>query len=115
MAIQVIKQGILPENRKFKGSCNNCKCEIICSYNDGKYSNSQRDGSYLIVKCPTTGCTAEICALEEIAEVPFLQSNTRPKELRDSSGKLREACHKCNGTGAGAIGPCPSCEGSGFH
>lgn len=54
MAVEVVKRGELPGNRKYKGTCGYCQTQIKCIQSDGKLvaARDQRDGDRLEVKCP---------------------------------------------------------------
>ncbi|WP_186194456.1 hypothetical protein [Burkholderia gladioli] len=50
--MKIIKQGILPQYREWKGKCYFCGTEFECLQNEGEYAIDQRDGDYLRVNCP---------------------------------------------------------------
>jgi DNA-directed RNA polymerase subunit RPC12/RpoP len=55
MSIEVIRQGKKPGDRLCRGICNNCGTEVKHLVSDGKYQSCQRDGEWVVVKCPTCG------------------------------------------------------------
>lgn len=52
MPIEVIKQGVPPEERRVQGTCTNCKSELRWKASDGVHGADQRDGDYNMVLCP---------------------------------------------------------------
>lgn len=53
MTIRIIRDGKLPEDKDYAGTCNYCGTAIECKQRDGtiKYGG-QRDGNWLDVECP---------------------------------------------------------------
>lgn len=61
MAIQVLKEGKLPSNQKYKVSCGTCKAEFTFLRSDAS-THSHRNEVYVCVNCPT--CGKQVCADE---------------------------------------------------
>lgn len=53
--MQIIKRGIIPAERDWKGTCNYCKSIIEAKQAELKVENNQRDGSWGMAKCPVCG------------------------------------------------------------
>jgi len=50
--MRIIREGQLPEDKLFRGTCMHCKTVFECKRHEGKYSSTQRDGDLLEVDCP---------------------------------------------------------------
>jgi hypothetical protein len=55
MAIEVIEPGHLPEERVYEARCGHCRALLRFKRVDAKFTDDQRDGAFLTVKCPTCG------------------------------------------------------------
>lgn len=55
MAIEVIKVGTVPENRRVVGTCSNCHSALRWQAKDGVDKSDQREGDYNEVTCPVCG------------------------------------------------------------
>ena len=53
--MRIIREGQLPEDKIFRGTCSTCKTEFECKRHEGKYISAQRDGDFLEVECPKCG------------------------------------------------------------
>lgn len=56
--MRVIKKGIPPGEKLYIATCLWCKSEVEFKANEGKFTDDQRDGSYITVRCPV--CENEI-------------------------------------------------------
>ena len=54
--MRIIKEGQLPETKKHVFTCTNCKCQFEAIRSECTYNDDQRDGAFLSITCPTTGC-----------------------------------------------------------
>lgn len=52
MSIEIIKQGRLPEEKRWSFICRNCDTHFTAQKKDGQYFSNQRDGEALTVSCP---------------------------------------------------------------
>lgn len=51
--MKIIKMGVKPEERVYRGTCSNCKTVFECQQHEGTYHvGGQRDGPWLSVPCP---------------------------------------------------------------
>lgn len=57
MAIEIIRKGTPPAERKYKTTCPNCKTTFSFLQKDTSYKGDQRDGDYLAVDCPVCKTT----------------------------------------------------------
>jgi hypothetical protein len=66
--MKIIKQGVLPENTFYHGTCSHCKCQVECNLLEVTQKNmGDRYSGEVIehyVLCPTQGCGRRII-LEE--------------------------------------------------
>ncbi len=60
--MKIIRPGKLPEKRikKYRGTCSNCGCEVLCTENE--MMSFYRTGGAL--RCPTEGCLTYISPKE---------------------------------------------------
>jgi hypothetical protein len=58
--VEVLKEGKLPEEDTFEGTCSHCKCRVRCRRFEAEWHSDFRDGDYYTVKCPTKGCPSAI-------------------------------------------------------
>lgn len=58
MAIEIIKRGQIPEEKKYRGCCSNCRTEFSFQQKDAKVSHDLRDGSFMTIACPV--CKAAV-------------------------------------------------------
>ena len=63
MTIEIIKQGRLPEEKRWGFRCRNCGTEFVAHKADGHYFNDQRDGEGLSVQCPL--CSKQVTSQQE--------------------------------------------------
>lgn len=50
---EILKRGELPEERKYQGTCSNCKSEIRFGHSEVHHSYDQRDGGSIFkATCP---------------------------------------------------------------
>lgn len=52
MAIEVVKKGTPPMDKKYEGDCNNCKSTLRFLRSDVKQESSPKNECYYIFKCP---------------------------------------------------------------
>ncbi len=60
--MKIIKQGSLPGDRPFRGTCRNCQTEIEFLQKEAIYHFDQRDGDYLSIGCPTCSTSITVAA-----------------------------------------------------
>ena len=65
MSIQIIKQGRLPEEKRWSFCCRNCGTEFTAQKFDGYYFDD-RDGTGLTVSCPM--CKNSVTSFTEYQE-----------------------------------------------
>ena len=93
MAVVVTKPGVLPTRPKYKGTCPNCECEIVCGTGDRCFED--RPLSEPFVLCPTPKCLHIIRVY--LNEDPIQCVNQ--KDLRHGvHERLTDPC------------PCPDCK-----
>lgn len=51
--MKVLKQGLKPTERWYKGTCYSCGTEVEFQRKEAELVSDQRDGDYVKVKCPT--------------------------------------------------------------
>jgi hypothetical protein len=58
--VKIISRGVKPEDKVYKGTCMNCMTVFECQRHEGTFheARDQRDDSYLSVKCPVCGKSA---------------------------------------------------------
>lgn len=54
--MKIIKSGILPQEKEYECICKNCRCVFKFQKKEAEEYFDQRDGDYLVVKCPQIGC-----------------------------------------------------------
>ena len=70
MAIQIIKQGRLPEEKRWSFCCRNCDTEFTAHTRDGQhYFKNQKEGEGLSVSCPL--CNKQVTSQTEYIHEPF--------------------------------------------
>lgn len=52
MAVKIIKEGSLPEEKEHRVTCSNCITIFSFQTKDAKLVLDQREGSYLQINCP---------------------------------------------------------------
>ena len=62
MAIEIIKTGKLPEEKKYRFDCTNCGTIFTALRKDGEYSQDQREGPMMKVACPI--CHSKVFGVE---------------------------------------------------
>jgi ribosomal protein S27E len=60
--MEIIKRGVIPEERVYYAKCGYCESELRFRRSEAKYVSDQRDGDYLVVKCPV--CSKSISTPE---------------------------------------------------
>lgn len=50
--MQIIKRGIIPSEREWKGTCYHCKSVIEAKQDELKVESNQHDGEWGDAKCP---------------------------------------------------------------
>lgn len=60
MAVEVVRPGQLPTERRMAGTCDYCKCEVRCLQGDAREEASGRNETDYRVDCPTAGCGKRI-------------------------------------------------------
>lgn len=65
--MKILSRGIKPEDKIFRGTCQNCKTEFECLRHEGTYFNgTQRDDAFLRVTCPVCGQSAHAYELKQL-------------------------------------------------
>jgi hypothetical protein len=59
MAIEIIKPG-RREAVRYQATCHKCGCEFSFLATDARWSTDPREGTLLIIGCPTKGCAETI-------------------------------------------------------
>lgn len=54
--MKIIRQGIRPQDRLYRGICSNCATEVEFTEGEGNRSPDQRDNGAVSVECPTCSC-----------------------------------------------------------
>jgi RNase P subunit RPR2 len=53
--MKILKRGIIPAERIWRGTCQNCKSEFEALEKELKITHDQRDGDYASAKCEVCG------------------------------------------------------------
>lgn len=70
MAIEVVKMGKLPEEKKYRGTCNHCGTVIEAIRDDLEYLRVSYGGEGAwVCPCPLNGCDYRI-ECEEVQDAP---------------------------------------------
>lgn len=72
MAIEIIKRGLLPDQRTYTVECHYCTTIFKCQRSDGKLYYDQRDGDYFEITCPLCKHTVYVSVRNEVS------GNARP-------------------------------------
>lgn len=51
MAIEIIEQGVNPEEKTYEAECRTCKTKYRLKKGDARYNSDQKDGDYLSFRC----------------------------------------------------------------
>lgn len=54
--VKITKEGTLPGERSYFGSCTNCGCQFEFQAKEATLTHDQRDGDFYSIPCPTKGC-----------------------------------------------------------
>lgn len=54
--MKIIKEGKLPEQKIYSGTCHYCNCEVEAEKWEWSFTYDQREGNFLQIDCPTIGC-----------------------------------------------------------
>lgn len=57
--MRIIKQGVLPEEKLYRGTCSSCRAEVEFKRGEGQ-SSVFRNETAIFIKCPTDGCHSSI-------------------------------------------------------
>lgn len=68
MAIEIIKRGTPPGERRYTATCRNCSTEFSFLPHDATKQFDQRDGDYFVISCPV--CTKDCTVAERVAFPP---------------------------------------------
>lgn len=58
--MKIIKQGQLPAERVYQGTCRRCTTEVEFQRGEATYHADQRDGDFLTVRCPVCNDTITV-------------------------------------------------------
>ena len=58
--MKIIIPGELPQNKVYKATCRNCKGMFEFTREEALLHSCQRNGSSLVINCPTRGCNKEV-------------------------------------------------------
>ena len=50
--MEILHRGTPPGEKKYEATCNCCKTVVRFAQSEGEVTHSQRDGSFVTVKCP---------------------------------------------------------------
>ncbi len=65
--MDIIIRGMLPEEKKYVATCNNCGTRVTYKLKEVKVTYSQRDGDFHEFDCPV--CSKKVCASPQ----PYLE------------------------------------------
>jgi RNase P subunit RPR2 len=54
--MKLVRRGVIPEEKIYRTTCNNCKSVYEYKAGEVKRVNDQRDGDYLTFPCEVCGC-----------------------------------------------------------
>jgi hypothetical protein len=76
--MKILRQGILPQNVIYTGTCHNCGCQIEASYTEVARRNlgDRYSGEFIecSLPCPTNGCCRKIVMFEKPTPKPTPKS-----------------------------------------
>lgn len=61
MAVKIMREGMLPSQREWVGTCSKCRTAVEYLQEDAtEHGDDQRDGIWTKLKCPLDGCDNSI-------------------------------------------------------
>lgn len=58
--VDIIEKGELPGEKLYETTCSNCKTRFRFKKDEAKVNYDQREGDYLSIACPLTGCNKTV-------------------------------------------------------